>query len=152
MEFLNAWKSLYQIAITITLHSGMRPSSLQRDVRSDGQTRLAKLSLRKLTSNNFHRVPMIPRQNKGQKMNKNVKFWHNLKVKPRFLILLINLKTGEKHNEGWESGGKGAQKYGRRENVVGETGDSDPLSHPPPPHHTKICADQKFPGALPGAL
>ena len=70
----------------------MRPSSLQRDVRSDGQTRLAKLSLRKLTCNKFHRVPMIPRQNKGQKMNKNVKFWHNLKVKPGFLILLINLK------------------------------------------------------------
>ena len=43
----------------------------------------------------------------------------------------------EQHNEGWESGGKGAQKYGRRENVVGETGDSDPLSHPPPPPPTK---------------
>ena len=35
---------------------------------------------------------MIPRQNKGQKMNKNVKFWHSLKVKPGFLILFINLK------------------------------------------------------------
>ena len=32
---------------------------------------------------------------KGQKMNKNVKFWHSLKIKPGFLILLINLKTGE---------------------------------------------------------
>ena len=31
---------------------------------------------------------------KGQKMNKNVKFWHSLKIKPGFLILLINLKTG----------------------------------------------------------
>ena len=29
----------------------------------------------------------------------------------------------EQHNEGWE--GKGAQKYGRRENVVQEAGDSD---------------------------
>ena len=63
-------------------------------------------------------------------MNNNVKFWHSLKVKPRFLILLINLKT-EQDNEGWESGGKGAQNYGRRENVVREVGDSDPpLSAP----------------------
>ena len=54
-------------------------------------------------------------------MNKNVKFWHSLKVKPGFLILLINLKTGAR-NEGWESGGKGTQKYGRRENVVGGNG------------------------------
>ena len=30
---------------------------------------------------------------KGQKM-KNVMFWHSLKIKPGFLILLINLKTG----------------------------------------------------------
>ena len=28
----------------------------------------------------------------NRKMNKNVKFWHSLKVKPGFLILLINLK------------------------------------------------------------
>ena len=34
------------------------------------------------------------KQNKGQKMDKNVKFWHSLKVKPGFLILLIILKTG----------------------------------------------------------
>ena len=34
-------------------------------------------------------------------------------------------------NEGWESGGKGGQKYGRRENVVREAEDSDPLSPPP---------------------
>ena len=47
-----------------------------------------------MTCNNFHRDPIIPRRNKGQKMNKNVKFMHSLKVKPRFLILLINLKTG----------------------------------------------------------
>ena len=52
-------------------------------------------------------------------MNNNVKFWHSLKVKPRFLILLINLKT-EQDNEGWKSGGKGAQNYRRRENVVRE--------------------------------
>ena len=29
-----------------------------------------------------------------QKINKNVKFWHSLKVKPWFLILLTNLNTG----------------------------------------------------------
>ena len=34
------------------------------------------------------------RQNKGQKINKNVTFWHSLEGKPGFLILLINLKTG----------------------------------------------------------
>ena len=39
----------------------------------------------------------------------------------------------KQHNEGRESGGKGAQKYGRRENVVGETGDSDPPRPTPPP-------------------
>ena len=38
--------------------------------------------------------PYDPPKNKGQKINKNVKFWHSLKVKPGFLILLINLKTG----------------------------------------------------------
>ena len=39
----------------------------------------------------------------------------------------------EQHNEGWESGGKGAQKYERRENVVREAGDSDPPVPPPSP-------------------
>ena len=38
---------------------------------------------------NFHLI-----STKGQKMNKNVMFWHSLKIKPGFLILLINLKTG----------------------------------------------------------
>ena len=54
------------------------------------------------------------------------------KLKARFLILLINLK--EQHNEGWELGGKGAQKCVRRENMAQEAGDSDPpvLSPPPP--------------------
>ena len=67
-------------------------------------------------------------------MNKNVKFMHSLKVKPRFLILLINLKT-EQDNEGWESGGKGAQNYGRRENVVQGAGDSEP---PVSPHLLEV--------------
>ena len=66
-----------------------------------------------------------PRWNKGQKMNKNVKFWHSLKVKPG----LINLKTGAPE-EGWESGGKGAQNYGRRENVYGKRETLTPLSPP----------------------
>ena len=38
---------------------------------------------------NFHLI-----STKGQKMNKNVKFWHSLKIKPGFLIFLINLTTG----------------------------------------------------------
>ena len=43
--------------------------------------------------------------------------------------------TLERYYEGWELGGKGAQKYGRRENVVWEAGDSGPPSPsttPPP--------------------
>ena len=52
MAFLNAWKNLYYIEIAITLHSGLRLLSLDRDVRNDGQTvitRLVKLSLTKKT-------------------------------------------------------------------------------------------------------
>ena len=52
MAFLNAWKNLYYIEIAITLHSGPRLLSLERDVRNDGQTvitRLVKLSLTKKT-------------------------------------------------------------------------------------------------------
>ena len=43
--------------------------------------------------------------------------------------------TLERYYEGWESGGKGAQKYGRRENVVREAEDSGPpvSLYPPPP-------------------
>ena len=52
MAFLNAWKNLYYIEIAITLHSGLRLLSLERDVRNDGQTvitRLVKLNLTKKT-------------------------------------------------------------------------------------------------------
>ena len=122
----------------------MRPSSLQRDVRSDGQTRLVKLSLRKLTCNNFHRVPMIPRQNKGQKMNKNVKFWHSLKVKPGFLILLINLKTGATQ---WRVG-VGRQR-GTKVREAGERGRGNgrlwpPVPSPPPPPTQKFAPIKNF--------
>ena len=42
--------------------------------------------------------------------------------------------TLERYYEGWESGGKGAQKYGRRENVVREAVESGPpVSLYPPP-------------------
>ena len=74
-----------------------------------------------------------PRWNKGQKMNKNVKFWHSLKVKPGFLIVLINLKTGATQ---WRAGvgrqrGTKVREAGER---TREAGDSDsPV--PPPPHH-----------------
>ena len=67
------------------------------------------------------------------------------KLNPGFWSYWLTWRQ-EQHNEGQESGGKGAQKYGRRENVVQETGDSDPLSPPPPP--TKMCASQEFLGAL----
>ena len=60
------------------------------------------------------------------------KVWHSFKTKPRFLILLINLKT-EQHNKGRESGDKGAQRYGRQENGVRVTGGFDPPFPPPPP-------------------
>ena len=70
-------------------------------------------------------------------MNKNVKFWLSLKVNDRLTW------RREQHNQGWESGGKGAQKYGRRENVVQEAGDSDP---PVTPHRkvNDICNLQKY--------
>ena len=45
-------KNLYYIEIAIKLYSGLRLLSLERDVRSDGQTvitRLVKLSLTKKT-------------------------------------------------------------------------------------------------------
>ena len=57
------------------------------------------------------------------------------KLKARFLILLINLK--EQHNEGWELGGKGAQKCVRWENMAQEVGDSDPPVLSPPPSFFK---------------
>ena len=72
-----------------------------------------------------------PRRNKGQKMNKNVKFWHSLKVKPGFLIVLINLKTGATQ---WRAGvgrqrGTKVREAGER---TREAGDSDPPVPPPP--------------------
>ena len=58
----------------------------------------------------------------NRKMNKNVKFWHSLKVKPGFLILLINLK-------GHKSTGGGRTWYGKRETLVPPC---SPLPPPPP--------------------
>ena len=55
-----------------------------------------------------------------------------LKVNPGFWSSWLTWRR-EQHNEGWESGGRrGAQKYGRQENVVKEALPS-PVS-PPPPH------------------
>ena len=79
-----------------------------------------------------------PRRNKGQKMNKNVKFWHSLKVKPG----LINLKTGATQ---WRVGagrqrGTKVREAGER---IREAGDSDP---PVSPHHLhKITTIYKAP-------
>ena len=47
------------------------------------------------------------RENKGQERVGSGRT-RDGKLKARFLILLINMK--EQHNEGWELGGKGAQK------------------------------------------
>ena len=88
---------------------------------------------------NFHRVPIIPRQNKGQKMNKNVKFWHSLKVKPGFLILLINLKTGATQ---WRAG-VGRQR-GTKVREAGERGTGNGRLWPPvPPPPPQKCAPVK---------
>ena len=52
-----------------------------------------------------------------------------LKVNPGFWSSWLTWRR-EQHNEGWKSGGKGAQKYGGQENVVQETLTS-PVSLPP---------------------
>ena len=70
-------------------------------------------------------------------MNKNVKFWLSLKVNDRLPL------RREQHNQGWESGGKGAQKYGRRENVAQEAGDSDPSVTPHRKMNNKTSAAYK---------
>ena len=43
------------------------------------------------------------------------------------------------NNQGWESGGKWTQKYGKRENVVQEEGDSDPPPVTPRRKVNYIC-------------
>ena len=52
-----------------------------------------------------------------------------LKVNPGFWSSWLTWRR-EQHNEGWKSGGKGAQKYGGQEDVVQETLTS-PVSPPP---------------------
>ena len=54
-------------------------------------------------------------------MNMNIKFWHSLKVKPGFLILLINLKTGATQ---WRAG------------VGRQRGKGEKEQRAPPPTHT----------------
>ena len=51
-----------------------------------------------------------------------------LKVNPGFWSSWLTWRR-EQHNEGWESGGKGAQKYGRQETLT-----SHVFFLPPPPH------------------
>ena len=85
---------------------------------------------------------MIPRQKKGQKMNKNVKFWHSLKVKPRFLILLINLKMEATQ---WRAG-VGRQR-GTKVREAGECGRGNGRlwpSHPTPPPPQKFAPIKNF--------
>ena len=68
----------------------------------------------------------------NRKMNKNVKFWHSLRVEPGFLILLINLK-------GHKSTGGGRTCYGKRETLVPPC---SPL--PPPPPLYRINKEETF--------
>ena len=55
-----------------------------------------------------------------------------LKVNPGFWSSRLTWRR-EQHNEGWESGGKGAQKYGRQETLT-----SHVFFLSPPPPHTKL--------------
>ena len=55
------------------------------------------------------------------------------------------MKGGSREAKGQKSTGGGRTWLGKRVTLP-------PVPSPPPPPHTKICADQKFPGALPGAL
>ena len=72
---------------------------------------------------------MIPLpKHKGQITHKNVKFWHSLKVKPGFLILLINLKTGATQ---WRAG-VGRQR-GTKVRGAGERGTESGRLWPPCP-------------------
>lgn len=85
-----------------------------------------------MTSSSFHRELMMPSQNKGQpKWTRILTFSSVWKLNPGFWSSWLTW-IWEQHNRGRESGGKGAHKYGRRESVTWEAGDSDPLS--PSPH------------------
>ena len=55
-----------------------------------------------------------------------------LKVNPGFWSSRLTFWRQEQHNEGWESGGKGAQKYGRQETLTSHVFF---LPLPPPPPH-----------------
>ena len=52
--------------------------------------------------------------------------------------------TLERYYEGWESGGKGAQKYGKRENVIREAEDSGPPVSPYPPPLSRSNKEETF--------
>ena len=84
--------------------------------------------------NYFHRDPMIPAKTKARKWTRMSSLGTGWKLNPVFWSSWLTWRR-EQPNEGWELGGKGAQKYGRREagggrreNVVREAGDSDPVS------------------------
>ena len=73
-----------------------------------------------------------PAETKARKWTRMLSFGTVWKLNPGFWSSWLTWRR-EQHNEGRESGGKGAQKYGRRENVHGKRETLTPLS--PPPHH-----------------
>ena len=72
-----------------------------------------------------------PAETKARKWTRMLSFGTVWKLNPGFWSSWLTWRR-EQHNEGRESGGKGAQKYGRRENVHGKRETLTPLS---PPHH-----------------
>ena len=85
-----------------------------------------------------------PTKTKARKWTRMLSFRTVWKLNPGFWSPCLTWRR-KQHNEGRESGGKGAQKYGRRENVVREAGDS----YPPVPSHYKhipqiVCISSRF--------
>ena len=78
-----------------------------------------------------------PAETKARKWTRMLSFGTVWKLNPGFWSSWLTWRR-EQHNEGRESGGKGAQKYGRRENVHGKRETLTPLSPPPPTIFTTI--------------
>ena len=72
-----------------------------------------------------------PAKTKARKWTTMLSFGTVWKLNPGFWSSWLAWRR-EQHREEWKSGGKGAQRYRRQENVVREAGDSD-LPIPPPP-------------------
>ena len=78
---------------------------------------------------NFIGTQLSPAELKARKWTRMLSFGTVWKLNPGFWSSWLTW-TLERYYEGWESGGKGAQNNGRRENMVREAGDSDPPVSP----------------------